>query len=261
MKEALVSGVKKMEFDRQMVRELRKAKRVAVLTGAGVSEPSGIPTFRDAMRGLWAKYDPMQLATPEAFERDPVLVSKWYDQRRVAVLKCEPNDAHRAIVQWEREMEELGRKFVLLTQNVDRLHQRAGSKRVEELHGSLIVWRNERGGEEEVVMDEAVEMKDYPMVSGDGGLMRPGVVWFGEMLPEQALRGAEIAAAECDVFMSVGTSGIVYPAAGFLDEAKRHGAVTIEVNVQRTPASEKVDYMLEGGCDVVLPGLMEEVWG
>jgi NAD-dependent deacetylase len=226
-----------------------------VLTGAGVSAASGIPTFRDALTGLWAKYDPAELATPEAFGRDPGLVTRWYDERRLAVLRCTPNAGHRALVELERQIADRGGHFTLITQNVDRLHQRAGSGSVIELHGSLLVWRCTKTGAEQEFL-EAVPFGEYPPRSADGGLLRPGVVWFGEVLREGAIAAAERAVGECDLFLSLGTSGIVYPAAGLIEIAAASGARTCEINLDETPASHIADWSIRGRCDEVLPELL-----
>jgi NAD-dependent deacetylase len=236
--------------------QLARAKHVAVLTGAGVSAASGIPTFRDALSGLWAKYDPAELATPEAFGRDPRLVTRWYDERRLAVLGCSPNAGHRALVELERRIAEREGRFTLITQNVDRLHQRAGSGQVIELHGSLLVWRCTKTGAEREFL-EAVPFGEYPPRSPAGGLLRPGVVWFGEMLPEDAIAAAEKAASECDLFFSLGTSGVVYPAAGLIEIAAGAGAPTCEINLDATPASRVADWSIRGRCDEVLPELVQ----
>ncbi|QQE13937.1 NAD-dependent protein deacylase [Planctomycetota bacterium] len=254
-------------IDDGLVEVIKGCERLVVLTGAGVSAGSGVPTFRDALEGLWAKYDPMELATPEAFGRDAKLVSEWYDMRRLKVLGCEPNEGHGAIVGMEKLMKERGGMFKLLTQNVDRLHQRAGSEDVVELHGSLLVWRDVENGEE-VLCDGKEKLPSYPWVRDgderDGRLMRPGVVWFGEMLPEWAVMEANEAVSELgekDVFMSVGTSGVVYPAAGYVDEARCKGAVTVEVNLERTPISDFVDRCLLGKSEEILVELLERVKG
>lgn len=231
------------------------ARRVLVLTGAGVSAESGVPTFRDAMEGLWARFDPAELATPEAFARDPAMVTRWYDERRQRVLACSPNPGHEAIAALERWAEAGGREFLLCTQNVDRLHQRAGSRRVVELHGSLMVWRCTRTGSERE--DLPMPLPEHPMPSEAGGLYRPGVVWFGEMLPETALRAAQEAIEACDVVLSVGTSAVVQPAASFVEWAMSRGANAIEVNRDPTPISGAVDVSIRGKAGEVLPRLVE----
>lgn len=243
-----------VHFHPDFLAALRDANHIAVLTGAGVSSESGVPTFRDALTGLWSTFDAMQLATPQAFARDPETVSRWYDERRLNVLKCKPNPAHLALAQWQRLLAEQGRTFTLITQNVDRLHHAAGSSGVIEIHGSLIEWRCQitqrvreyRGG----------PFPRYPMRSEEGGLLRPNVVWFGETLPQDAARAAEHAAGFCDVFISIGTSALVYPAAGYLHTARAAGATTAEINRDPTPATDVVDYSMLGQAGVVLPGLV-----
>lgn len=240
---------------------LRDARSVAVLTGAGVSAESGIRTFRDTMQGLWKEFDPAKLATPEAFARDPGTVSRWYDHRRLGCLGAEPNPGHLALAELERMKAGGGGSFTLLTQNVDRLHQKAGSRNVVELHGTIMVWRCMATGREFEPGPEA--MTDFPPPSPfrPGAVMRPAVVWFGEMLPEAAVRAAEAAAATCDVFMSVGTSSLVYPAAGFIEVAASRGAKTIEVNPESTPISRMVDWPLRGKAGEVLPRVLAHLIG
>jgi len=235
---------------------LRRARGVVVLTGAGVSAESGLPTFRGD-DGLWRGHDPARLATPEAFERDPALVSEWYDLRRMAAAAAAPNAAHVAIAELERHMGAAGGRFALLTQNVDRLHQRAGSERVVELHGNLVVWRDHRSARR--VTPEPSPFPTHPLPGPDGGWLRPDVVWFGEYLSEEALAAAASALTWCDVFLVVGTSAVVYPAAGLVGRAAAAGAVTVEVNLAATPAH--VDHRLTGPATVVLPRLVEAAFG
>lgn len=234
---------------------LRDARSVCVITGAGVSAESKIPTFRDAMEGLWAKFDPQTLATPEAFAADPAMVSEWYDFRRGKCAQAEPNPGHLALVEIERRLADAGRSFTLLTQNVDGLHRRAGSTRVVELHGRIDIWRCTKTGLE--YPDLPLPLPEYPMPSEAGGLLRPGVVWFGEALPEDALEQAHAAAESCDLFMSVGTSAVVYPAAGFLHLARAHGSKSIEINRDPTDATGLVDIALQGRSGEILPALVE----
>jgi NAD-dependent deacetylase len=233
---------------------LRLAMHVVVLTGAGASAESGVPTFRDALTGLWAQFNPADLATPQAFERDPKLVTQWYDERRMTALGCQPNAGHVALVDLQRQVH----GFTLITQNVDRLHQRAGSTDVIELHGSLFVWRCvECGATREEAGPAFVEHP--PRCETCGGPRRPGVVWFGEMLPADALSAATAAAGTCDVFVSVGTSSVVYPAAGLVDVAKRAGATLIEVNPAATPLRGQMDLCLRGTAGAVLPAVVESL--
>ena len=237
------------------VQRLRTANAIAVLSGAGISAESGIPTFRDALTGLWARYDPAQLATPEAFERDPELVSRWYDERRCKVARCRPNAGHLALARLEQRVRGECRGFTLVTQNVDRLHQAAGSQEAIELHGTILVWRCTRCGQERE--EHGPAFAAYPPVCSCGGTRRPGVVWFGEMLPARALRAAQEAARKCDLFISVGTSSVVYPAAGLIELAIRAGAKVIEVNKEPTPLSDQVDWSIRGSSGDVLPRLVE----
>lgn len=224
------------------------------MTGAGVSAESGIPTFRDALEGLWSRFDPQDLATPDAFRRDPALVTRWYDERRINCAKCRPNAAHKALARWERHAAGLGARFTLITQNVDRLHQRAGSRRVIELHGSLFEWRCAQSGE--VIECPPDAFGDYPPTTPSGGVARPGVVWFGEMLPDDAVAAADDAAGSCDLFVSVGTSAVVYPAAGYLHLADAAGARTLEINREPTPASGVVNWSIQGNAGDILPAFV-----
>lgn len=236
------------------IRILGESRRVVVLTGAGVSAESGVPTFRDAMEGLWARYDPLELATPDAFARDPATVTRWYDERRQRMLACEPNAAHRAIAEWETVVAGRGGAFVLLTQNVDRLHHRAGSRDVVELHGSLFVWRCTVTGRERD--DLPMPLPHYPMPSEAGGLYRPGVVWFGEMLREQALARAQASLRSCDTVVSIGTSAQVQPAASFVEWAVESGARAVEINRDPTPLSGLVDVSVLGLAGKIVPRLV-----
>lgn len=233
------------------------ASHITVLTGAGVSAESGIPTFRDALTGLWENYNPEQLATPQAFADNPELVTRWYDERRLNVAACKPNPAHQALVTIEQSTRARGATFTLITQNVDRLHQRAGSTGVLELHGSLFTWRCTRTGNESEFTGPAFDR--YPPVSPAGGLWRPGVVWFGEMLDDAIAAAAHKAAESCDVFLTVGTSAIVYPAAGLLPVAHANGAATIEINRDSTPASDRVDIAIHALAGSALPRIAEAV--
>ena len=208
-----------------------------------------MPTFREAQTGLWEKYDPLELATPEAFARDPELVWRWYRWRRQLVAGAEPNAGHRALA----EMQALVPRLTLVTQNVDGMHQRAGSRDVIEFHGNLFADRCFADGRiVETDGDGAV-----PRCPDCGGHVRPGVVWFGEAIPEPALNAAFAAAADCDVFLSVGTSSIVYPAAGLGDIARQADALTIEVNPNPTDQSDAYTASLRGKAGVVLPKLVE----
>jgi NAD-dependent deacetylase len=239
-----------------LVRRIREAQRITVLTGAGVSAASGVPTFRGA-GGLWKDYRASDLATPEAFERDPVLVWEWYGWRREKVASCQPNRAHHVLASWTMRMP----GCQLVTQNVDDLHVRAGSERLIRLHGSiweLACW-NRCAGEPARWRDERVPLPDpLPRCVHCGGLARPGVVWFGESLDVATVHAATDATA-CDVFLTVGTSAIVYPAAGFLQEAKRRGAFTAEINLETTPATTLVDVAIQASADDTLHAIEQRL--
>jgi len=233
---------------------LSVARRVVVLTGAGISAESGIPTFRDALDGLWANFSPEDLATPEAFARNPETVSRWYDSRRLKCLGCAPNAGHATLVKIQDAVEHRGGRFTLLTQNVDRLHQRAGSRGVVEIHGSLMVWRCTKTGREFEPGPQA--FTEFPPRSAAGAPMRPGVVWFGEMLPEAALEASLAALNECDLFFSIGTSAVVQPAASFVNIAARAGAETVEIYLQPTAISRWVNWSIMGKSGEILPKLV-----
>ena len=234
-----------------LIAALRDARHVCVLTGAGVSAESGVPTFRDAQDGLWAQYEPQQLATPEAFLADPALVWRWYRWRRDLVADAQPNRGHLAIAQ----LEELVPRLSLVTQNVDNLHQRAGSKGVIEFHGNIFADQCHADGTTHTGDDSL----DVPTCPDCGGHLRPGVVWFGEAIPEQALNESCAAAADCDVFFSVGTSSLVYPAAGLADLAQQNGAVVIEINPAPTAGAANFDFVIAEKSGVILPELVESL--
>jgi len=218
---------------------LSGAKSICVLTGAGVSQESGVPTFRGA-DGLWRKFRPEDLATPEAFARDPLLVWEWYAWRRELIQRAQPNAAHLALADLEQRITALpGGQFTLLTQNVDGLHERAGSRNVVRLHGSIWHLRCSRCGEERE--DRSVPLDPFPPRCECSGLLRPGVVWFGEPLPESEWSQAARAAAEAALFLVVGTSALVQPAASLPLIAKQNGARLVEVNPVPTPLSEMAD--------------------
>ena len=238
-----------------LIERLRRARVVAALTGAGVSAESGVPTFRDAQTGLWASFDPRELATPSAFARRPKFVWDWYAWRREKVGEAKPNPAHFALAAIERRVPE----FLLITQNVDGLHQAAGSASVVELHGNIGRVKCSRGcgvvaGWEDAGPDEP------PRCPTCGAFLRPDVVWFEEMLPPAALDRAEDAASRCDVLLVVGTSAEVYPAAALPDAARRHGALVVEVNPRPTALSADADHVLRGPAGIVLPALVAAAW-
>ncbi len=227
---------------------LRDARHVCVLTGAGASAESGVPTFREAQDGLWSRYSPQQLATPEAFMADPGLIWRWYRWRRKLVAAAEPNPGHYALAELAKRLSRL----TLITQNVDNLHQRAGSKDVIEFHGNLFVDRCFTEGTI-AVGDDTQAVPKCPQC---GGLLRPGVVWFGETIPEAALDESCKAAVDCDVFLSVGTSSEVYPAAGLAELAAESTALLVEINPKPT-GSTVFDISIAAKSGIILPKLLE----
>ena len=241
-------------IDPRLAAALRGARLVAALTGAGISAESGISTFRDAQQGLWARFDPRELATPSAFARNPKRVWDWYAWRREALKGVRPNAGHYALV----EMSVRFHTFILITQNVDGLHRLAGNPQVIELHGNIQRVRcTECYTFAEDWNDNGIEV---PRCSVCGGLLRPHVVWFGEPLPRAELEAALEAARSCQVFFSIGTSGVVQPAASLAYAAKNRGAAVVEINAERTPLTPKADFFLQGRSGKILPALVKAVW-
>jgi len=228
------------------------ARRVVAFTGAGVSAESGLGTFRGS-DGLWQRYRAEDLATPEAFLRDPRRVARWYAERFVAMRAAQPNPAHRAIASWQ----DIFATVVVVTQNIDRLHQRAGSRDVLELHGTLWTWRCSRC-ESERPSDEIVAAASLPVECSCGGRFRPSVVWFGEPLPFDVFERAATECARCDLLVIVGTSGTVWPAAGLVDLARRRGAAIVEVNRETTAHSTAETVTVCGAAGEELPRLTAE---
>ena len=237
----------------EILLHLHSAKRIVALTGAGVSAESGIPTFRDAQTGLWSQYDPMQLATPEAFARNPKLVWDWYQWRRDLFRDKKPNAGHFALA----EMERLFEHFVVVTQNIDGLHRMAGSSDIIELHGNI---SRDKCSRENVVIERAQAgatadgLFECPRC---GAYLRPDVVWFGETLPRDALDRAFQEAMQCNVLLSIGTSSLVAPAASLPRIAQEHGTFIVEVNPDETPLSQSADAVLRGKSGEILPRLLE----
>jgi len=237
-------------FTEELIRRLKKANVVSALTGAGVSAESGVPTFRDP-GGIWEKFPPEQLANFEAFMSDPDFVWSWYQHRREIMREVKPNPGHFALA----EMENLFDEFNLITQNIDNLHHRAGSKRVTELHGNIErnfclkcrTFYNE------------VDVKEKSVIKCEkcGGLVRPDVVWFGEMLPVDALQNAENCASNSDIFFSIGTSAEVYPAAMIPMIAKRSGAYVVEINIKPTQLTYEIDEIIQGKSGEILDKLVK----
>jgi NAD-dependent deacetylase len=243
-----------MPFSDTLVERLQSAERVAALTGAGISAESGVPTFRDP-DGIWEQFSPQELANVNAFLENPDLVQRWYAHRRALYAEVEPNPGHEALA----ALDDLVPQFTLITQNVDGLHQRAGSTGVVELHGNItrsycIDCEREAT---EADLDAAADEGKAARCPDCGGLIRPDVVWFGEMLPGDAIEAAQEAAVEADVFLSVGTSAVVFPAAGLPLAAKEHGAYVAEVNVEASAITSEVDELARGPAGEVLPKLVD----
>lgn len=232
---------------------LRKAERCAVLTGAGISAESGVPTFR-GKEGLWGKFRPEELATMDAFLENPTIVWEWYNWRRRLLSEVQPNPGHYALV----GLGELINETTLITQNVDGLHAEAGSKNILELHGNIRRNKCVRCNKDCYLEDE-VDPNDIPTCKYCGGKIRPDVVWFGEMLDPQVIERAFAAAERADVFLSVGTSAVIHPAASLPVMASRSGAILIEINPEPTPISEMADFRFERLSGDFLPILVNEL--
>ncbi len=234
-----------------LIQTLKRARKVVVSTGAGVSAESGVPTFR-GVDGIWRKMNPEVLASIDGFMRKPEIVWEWYQYRRSVMQKAQPNPGHYAIA----EMEKLFPEMTLITQNTDGLHARAGSTRILELHGNITKNKCFSCGRQFTgEIDCDAPLPKCPC----GGMIRPDVVWFGEMLPEATIQAAYLAAEESEVFFSVGTSAIVQPAASLPMVARRHGAYVIEINLEPTSHTPAVDLFLQGKSGEVLPKLLERM--
>ncbi|HEV8391894.1 MAG TPA: NAD-dependent deacylase [Dongiaceae bacterium] len=238
-----------IDLSSDLIDRLRAARRIVAFTGAGISAESGLSTFRDTQTGLWAKYRPEDLATPQAFQRNPRTVWEWYEWRRGVAAKAEPNAGHHALAR----IEAARRGFFLATQNVDGLHARAGSKNLVELHGNIrrtICFDHQHPAESWEPTDEPP-----PRCAACGSLLRPDVVWFGEALRGDALSRAQQAAAQCDLFLSIGTSTMVDPAAELPFIAGSNNATVIEINPDFTPLSKLADFVLREKAGVALPAI------
>ena len=233
-----------------LIDALSQASNVVVMTGAGISSESGVPTFREAQTGLWEKFNPEDLATPEAFARDPRTAWDWYRWRRELVDEAVPNTGHTALA----ELSSLCRSLTLVTQNVDGLHQRAGSENVIEFHGNLFVNRCPR--EQKEVASDLALADETPTCPDCGDVLRPGVVLFGELIPQSVLEQATEAVNGCDVFFSIGTSSLVFPAAGLAEAALRGGALFVEINTDDTPVTSLADHALRGSAADILPAIV-----
>lgn len=239
-----------MELSDYLVQDIKNASHICVLTGAGISAESGVATFR-GKEGLWSKFKPEELASMEAFMANPNLVWEWYQHRRDILTKVKPNAGHHALARWET----LAKSFTLVTQNVDGLHGEAGSRNVLELHGNIRINRCNSCGKG-TSMEEVTFAGSVP-VCECGGILRPGVVWFGEMLPHGVFEAAARAAQTCNLFLSIGTSSVVYPAASLPEIALDRGVPVIEINTEETPLSRRVTHHVCELAGTALPKLLE----
>jgi NAD-dependent deacetylase len=237
------------DFPSALIAALRRAERVLFFTGAGVSAESGLPTFRDAQTGLWAKYKPQELATPEAFARDPETVWRWYQWRRRVHAGVKPNAGHLAIAALQARIAQAA----IVTQNVDRLHEQAGSTAVIHLHGH--VFRNRCAACGIALPDVPHDLEAPPRCPDCGGLYRPDIVWFGEALPQDAWAQAAALAQEAEIVFSIGTSAMVYPAAELPRLARRAGALVVQINPAPTPL-DAIAHNLRGPSATILPALL-----
>lgn len=243
------SQVKDFTLPTELLEKLGDTRRITILTGAGVSAESGLGTFR-GKEGIWNKMRPEELASMSGFLANPQLVWEWYSYRRSLLAAAQPNPAHVALAEWESNCPD----FTLITQNVDGLHQLAGSKNVLELHGNIRVNRCLKcEGELEHEPEQYIDGVPY---CSCGGKLRPGVIWFGEMLPEEVLMKAFQAAEACDLFVVAGTSGVVYPAASLPEIATEYGALTIEVNLEPTPFTSRAHFHLAASASTAIPAIV-----
>lgn len=245
----------RLPLDDDLVAALAGAAHVVAFTGAGMSAESGVPTFRDAQTGLWQRYDPTELASPDAFERDPARVWGWYAWRRERAAAASPHAGHHALADWERQ----GTELTIATQNVDGLHQQAGSTRILELHGNLHRDVCSADGQRVRAPEPARVAGEPPLCPSCGAPVRPDVVWFGEMLPRAAWDEALAAARRADVLLSIGTSSLVQPAASIPLQALDAGATVVEINPEPTPLSSQVHDRLPGSAAAVLPQLLAAI--
>lgn len=237
-----------------LIQKLKSAERIVFMTGAGISAESGIPTFREAQTGLWEKFKAEELATPEAFAKDPILVWKWYQWRRQLIAKNNPNHGHLAITQLQQNL----KNVTLITQNVDGLHQEAGTRDVIEFHGNI---RNNKCSHcPHVESNSNNESDKIPQCPNCKINLRPAVVWFGESIPEVASQNSVKAASKADIFFSVGTSSQVYPAAGLVELARQNKATVVEINPNATPLSSTADYVLAESASVALQRIILELF-
>jgi NAD-dependent deacetylase len=246
-----------MQIPETLIDALRTAGHVTFLTGAGLSAESGLPTFRGKQTGLWEKFNPVEIATPAAFERDPAFVWGWYEWRRMKVMQARPNAGHLAITDLQKKLNHLS----VVTQNVDDLHERAGNRHVSHLHGTIQSPRCTRCRHAHELPQGIPQEPDGgrciepPKCIRCGSRVRPGVVWFGESLPQPEWEAAERSARQCDVFFCIGTSSVVEPAASLVHFARERGALTVQVNTESTGLEDRLSFDLRGSAAHVLPAL------
>jgi NAD-dependent deacetylase len=246
-----VPGDERIVVPENILERIRKARKASVLTGAGISAESGIPTFRGA-GGIWEKYDFTKLATPEGFKEDPRLVWEWYQLRQREMKKAKPNPAHETIAKMEQHFDE----FTVLTQNIDGMHKRAGSRNIIELHGNIWRMKCPRDG---TVIDIDTPVEVIPPLCHCGSMLRPDVVWFGEPLPTEAMDAASEAASKSEVMFVVGTSAVVYPAAALPILTKNAGGLVIEINTEETDLSPYADLSIFGRAGALMPVLWRKI--
>jgi NAD-dependent deacetylase len=244
------------KLDDRLLNRLGESRRLLLLTGAGMSAQSGIPTFRDAQTGMWEKYRPEELATPEAFQANPSRVWQWYEERRAKVRQAEPHAGHYALARLDSMLPVVR----IVTQNVDGLHQQAGSRNVIELHGNILRSKchlSHRPISQSWLEDSSESPPRSPYVRN--GYARPDVVWFGEVLPQEAIDAAMAAAANCDFCFSIGTTSLVQPAASLPIIALENGAALVEINPQETPLSLHAHQSIRGGAAEVLTSIIDQL--
>jgi NAD-dependent deacetylase len=247
-----------IDFPQDLIEKLRTTERVVALTGAGASAESGVATFRDAQTGFWAEYRPEDLATPEAFHQNPQRVWQWYQWRRSRIGAVEPNRGHYALVEMEKQLLARSANFLLITQNVDGLHMKAGSQHILEIHGNI--QRTKCAACLTPIVNWEEGSLSPPHCPKCDGLLRPDVVWFGESLPRNALNHAVEKSKDCEIFFSIGTSALVQPAASLPVLALHAGALVVEINLNPTPISQQVTYSFRGRSGDILPEIVRAAW-
>lgn len=247
-------------LDPEVITAVRQAQSLVVLTGAGVSAESGVPIFRDAQTGLWAKYSPTELASPGAFQSQPATVLRWYQWRMELIRQASPNPGHCALAELEQLFSQKNKAYLLITQNVDILHRAAGSQQLIELHGNIFQLRCQRCRRPAELDLLQVDLEEaLPCCPACGSLLRPDVVWFGESLPENDLKTCWERSAGCDLFLSIGTSAAVQPAASLPLTAASQGALLVEINPRPTALSPRAEFRIPSPSGKVLPLLVSSL--